>query len=95
MSATENIQSLERELENTRQDLRETVTEINHKVKETRARLSPTAIVQQRPLWFLGLSMLLGLVLGYRGVPIEKVGVPAARTLLNTAGKRAAMRAVG
>jgi hypothetical protein len=94
MNGSEEIQRLESDLEHEKEDLREDVTRINNKLKKTRANLSPAKLVQGRVFLLSGLTLGLGFALGYRGVPIEDIGRPVARTILTTAGKQAATQAI-
>jgi hypothetical protein len=94
MNGSEEIQRLESDLEHEKEDLREDVTRINNKLKKTRANLSPAKLVQGRVFLLSGLTLGLGFALGYRGVPIEEIGRPVARTILTTAGKQAATQAI-
>jgi hypothetical protein len=72
----------------------EHTAQISQKIQETRAQLSPTKVVQQRIFLLSGLAFVLGFALGYRGVPVEEFGKPAARAVLTTVGKEAATRAI-
>jgi hypothetical protein len=74
--------------------LREHTAQINEKLQEAHAQLSPTKLIEQRIFLLSGLAFALGFALGYRGVPVEAFGKPAARALLTTAGKQAATRAI-
>jgi hypothetical protein len=65
------------------------------KLKETRANLSPAKLVQGRIFLLSGVTLGLGFALGYRGVPIEEIGRPVARTISTTAGKQTATRQSG
>lgn len=94
MANSEDIRRLESELAHEKADLREDASQINDKVQETRAQLSPTNFVRDNVLLLSGVALGLGFVLGYRGVPVEEIAKPAARTMLSTAGKQAAVRAV-
>ena len=94
MYASEEIRRLESELEHQKQDLREGITKITNKLKATSANLGPTKLMQGRVFLLSGLTLGLGFALGYRGVPVEEIGVPIARSILATAGKEAAIRAI-
>jgi hypothetical protein len=94
MNESENIHRLESDLEEKKRDLREDFQQIGLKARETKAELSPARLMRQRILLLSGIALLLGFALGYRGVPLEEVGKPAARTLLNQAGKQAGARAI-
>jgi hypothetical protein len=94
MVSSEDIHQLESELEHEKAALREDVSHIKQKVQKTRAQLSPTNLVRENILLFSGIALALGFILGYRGVPLEKIAKPAARSILSTAGKQAAGRAI-
>ena|SRR6266568_339143 len=94
MNASEEICQLESDLEHEKKDLREDVIRINNKLRDTRANLSPAKLVEGRIFLLSGLTLGLGFALGYRGVPVEKIAGPVARTMLTTAGKQAAMQAI-
>ena len=94
MNESENIHRLESDLEDKKRNLREDLELIGLKARETRAELSPTRLMRERLLLLSGIALVLGFILGYRGVPVEEIGKPAARTLLNQAGKQAGARAI-
>jgi hypothetical protein len=94
MNGNEQIRRIESDLEHEKEDLRKDVTRINNKLKTTRANLSPAKLVQGRVFLLSSLTLGLGFALGYRGVPVEEIGGPVARTLLTTAGKQAAIQAI-
>src|SRR6266702_1691813 len=94
MNASEEICQLESDLEHEKKDLREDVTRINNKLRETRANLSAANLVQGRVFLLSGLTLGLGFALGYRGVPVEKIAEPVTRTILTTVGKQAAIQAI-
>jgi hypothetical protein len=94
MNASEDVHRLESKLEHQKSELREHTAQISQKIQETRAQLSPTKVVQQRIFLLSGLAFVLGFALGYRGVPVEEFGKPAARAVLTTVGKEAATRAI-
>jgi hypothetical protein len=94
MHAIEEIRRLESDLEHEKEDLREDITRISNKLKATRANLGPTKLVQGRVFLLSGLTLGLGFALGYRGVPVEEIGGPVARSMLATAGKQATIRAI-
>ena len=93
MNESENIHRLESDLEDKKRDLREDFEQISIKARETRAELSPTRLMRERILLLSGIALVLGFLLGYRGVPVEEIGKPAARSLLTNAGKQAGIRA--
>jgi hypothetical protein len=94
MSASEDVHRLQSQLEHQKSDLREHTSQINEKLQEARAQLSPTKVVQQRIFLLSGLAFALGFALGYRGVAVEEFGKPVARAVLTTSGKQAATRAI-
>jgi hypothetical protein len=94
MSTNADIQRLESEVEDNKEQLREDVSQIKEKVQETRAQLSPTKFVRERVFLLMGLALGLGYVVGYGDVPVEQLAKPAARTILTTAGKHAVIRAI-
>jgi hypothetical protein len=94
MADREDLQRLESELESAKANLREDVSQVQHTLQQTRAELSPTNFIRDR-LWLVsGIAFALGLLLGYRRIPLSEIAKPAARTTLSTAAKQAAMRAV-
>jgi len=64
MSAQEEIPKIGEELEDARRDLRETLTQVNDKVKQTERRLSPEHFVKERPVMAASLAGALGFLLG-------------------------------
>jgi hypothetical protein len=94
VNVNEEKHRLESDLEHEKEDLREDIARINIKLKETRANLSPAKLVQGGIFLLSGVTLGLGFALGYRGVPIEEIGRPVARTILTTAGKQAATQAI-
>jgi hypothetical protein len=94
MPASEEIRRLESDLEHQKQDLREDITRISNKLKATRTNLGPAKLMQGRVFLLSSLTLGLGFALGYRGVPVEEIGGPIARSILATAGKEAAIRAI-
>jgi hypothetical protein len=56
--------SLDRELEQARQDFRETLAQVNHKVEEVEARLRPQAILRRNPILLPLVSGLAGFFAG-------------------------------
>ena len=106
MSASQERRELESELENRKRELREDAAQISGKIEDTKAKLSPTNVVKERPLFALGAALLLGFAFGYllirRKLPVEAeaqaaaehLGKPIARGMLPTAGKEVTMRAM-
>ena len=106
MSASQERRELESELENRKRELREDAAQISGRIEDTKAKLSPTNVVKERPLLALGAALLLGFAFGYllirRKLPVkaeaqaaaEHLGKPIARGMLPTAGKEVAMRAM-
>ncbi len=66
MSTAEEAHQCEVELELSKHDLREDVSQIGQKLHETRVRLSPMRLIGKKPLLISGLGLLAGFVLGYR-----------------------------
>jgi hypothetical protein len=58
---------VDRELEEARDDLRETLQQVKHKVEEIEARLRPEAIVRRNPLALPVLAGILGFFAGTDG----------------------------
>lgn len=105
MSASEEIRRLESELETNRQNLREDAVQIQHKIAETKAELSPTNLVRRWTFAALGAALIAGFAVGYflelRKAPqqlaepvLEHVGKPAARSIITTAGRQLATNAI-
>jgi hypothetical protein len=94
MQVNEEIHRLESDLEHEKEDLRKDIIRINNKLKAARADLRPTKLVQGRMFLLSGLTLGLGFALGYRGVAVEEIAGPVARSMLATAGKQAALRAI-
>jgi hypothetical protein len=94
MADSADREQLAAELESAKADLRHDLAQVRHKAQQTRAELSPANFVRDK-LWLVaGVAFALGLVLGYRRVPLDEIAKPAARTILSTAGKQAAVRAI-
>jgi hypothetical protein len=64
MSAQEEIPRIGEELEEARRDLRETLTQVNHKVKQTEQKLSPEHLIKDRPIVASSLAAMLGFLVG-------------------------------
>ena len=64
MSAQEEIPRIGEELEQARRDLQETLTQVNHKVKQTEQKLSPEHLIKDRPAMASSLAGALGFLLG-------------------------------
>jgi hypothetical protein len=94
MHASKEIRRLESDLEHEKEDLRQDVIRINNKLRTTRGDLSPAKFVRGRVFLLSGMTLGLGFALGYRGVPVEEIGGPVARTMLTTAGKQAVIQAI-
>lgn len=94
MAVDARTEQLEAELENAKADLRHDLSRVREKAQATRVRLSPTNIVRDR-IWIIcGAAFVVGYVLGYRGVALQEIAAPAARTMLSAAGKQVGVRAV-
>lgn len=94
MSTSEETHWLEAELERSKLDLQEDLSQIGNRLHRTRAGLRPTTFLAERALLALGVSFALGFVLGYWDVPIKDIGKPVARTLATAVGKQIAVRAI-
>jgi hypothetical protein len=94
MSAREEDHWLEAELEKSKHDLRQDLTQIENKLQQTRARFRPTTYVHDNGLLLAGIGFALGFLLGYWDVPIADIGKPLARTMLVTVGRQLAVRAI-
>lgn len=94
MSIAEDTHWLEAELERSKQDLQEDLSQIENKLHQTRARLRPTTFISEQALLVLSVSFALGFILGYWDVPFEDIGKPVARTMLTTVGRQIAVRAI-
>jgi hypothetical protein len=94
MSVTEETHWLEAELERCKQDLQEDLSQIENKLHRTRARLRPTTFIGEQALLVLGISFMLGFILGYSDIPFEDIGKPVARTILTTVGRQLAARVI-
>jgi hypothetical protein len=94
MSMTEQTHSLEAELEQSKWDLHENLSEIASKLRHSRVGAGPAGMVREQPLVALGFALLCGLLLGYWDVPFKDIGKPVARTMLATAAKQMAVRAI-
>jgi len=94
MSITEETHWLEAELERCKQDLQEDLSQIENKLHQTRTRLRPTTFIGEKALLVLSVSLVLGFVFGYWDIPFEDIGKPLARTMLTTAGRQIAVRAI-
>jgi hypothetical protein len=106
MSTSHDIRKLESQLETQKHDLREDASQISEKFEATKAQLSPSNFVRERPILVPVTALLLGFALGYllgrRKVPmetiaqsaVEHIGKPVIRSVLTTAGKEAVTRAI-
>jgi ElaB/YqjD/DUF883 family membrane-anchored ribosome-binding protein len=94
MTTSEETEQLQAELEESKQHLREDLSEIEDKLHRARARLSPARFITDKPLLALGVSFALGFILSWMDVSIEDLGKPVARTMLKTAGKEIAAQAI-
>jgi hypothetical protein len=94
MSTNEETHWLEAELERSKHDLQQDLTQIENKLHQTRVRLTPATFLRDKALIVLGISFALGFALGYWDVPIGDIGKPVARTMLITAGRQLAVRAI-
>ena len=94
MSTSEDTHWLEAELERSKHDLQQDLSQIENKFRQTRARLRPTTLLGDKAFLMLGISFALGFALGYWDVPIGEIGKPVARTMLTTVGRQLAVRAV-
>lgn len=102
MSTSEEIHRLESELETHKNELHQDAALINDKIEETKAQLSPTNIVRDRPGLVLLAAFLSGIALQFflsrsqlRAEKVvksnlEKIGKPVARGILTRAGQQAA-----
>lgn len=61
-----NIGQIENELEEARQDLHQTVTEVNQKVEAVATHLQPEHLVERHPLLSVCIAGALGFALGNR-----------------------------
>ncbi len=94
MSTAEETHWLEAELEQSKHDLRQDLSQIENKLQQTRARLRPTTFMGDKALLILGISFALGFAVGYWDVPLGDLGKPVARTVLTTVGRQLAVRAI-
>jgi hypothetical protein len=95
MSTTEETHQCEIELELSKHDFHEDLSQIGQKLHETRVRLSPTHVIEEKSLLISALGLLVGFVLGYRNLPLGDIGKPLARTMLTMVAKQIAARAIG
>jgi hypothetical protein len=81
MSSSEQIHRLESELEIHKHDLRNDAAQISDKIEQTKAELSPTNFIRDRPGLSLALAAILGValyfVLNRRELPVEEVARPS------------------
>jgi hypothetical protein len=66
MSINDDINRLESELENSKEDLRENFSQISEKIEQTRSELDPAAFLQKMALPLCTVAAVVGFVLGYR-----------------------------
>jgi hypothetical protein len=95
MSTTEETHQCEIELELSKHDFHEDLSQIGQTLHKTRVRLSPTHVIEDKSLFISALGLLVGFVLGYRNLPLGDIGKPLARTMLTRVGKQIAVRAIG
>ncbi len=89
MNTNDEIDRIQSEIALSQQRLREDVSQIKEKVDQTRAEMSPTAMIQKRLRLFLGGAAALGFWVGCGNATIPMTA-PAARTMPSAGGKRAA-----
>ena len=73
----DNIDRIKDELEEARQSLHQTVTEVNQKVEAVTTQLQPSHVVERYPLWSICIAGAIGFVSGNRSngaVPILVFG---------------------
>ena len=73
----DNIDRIKDELEEARESLHQTVTEVNQKVEAATTQLQPSHVVARHPLWSVCIAGALGFVTGNRSngvVPILVLG---------------------
>ncbi len=95
MSTSEETHQYEIELELSKHDFQEDLSQVGQKLHETRVRLSPTHVIGEKPLLISVLGLLGGFVLGYRDLPFGDMGKPRAHTKLTRVGKQVAARTLG
>jgi hypothetical protein len=83
---------LKSELEHAKTDLRQDLSQVRQKFQDTRVELSPTSFIRHEFWLISSVAFVMGLLLGYRRVPLDEIVKPVTRTMLNTAGKRATLR---
>jgi hypothetical protein len=94
MAYSEDRVRLESELKHAKTDLRQDLAQVRQKVQYARVELSPTNFIRHK-FWLLsGVAFAMGLLLGYRRVPLEEIVKPVTRTMLNTASKQVTLRAI-
>jgi hypothetical protein len=71
----ESIEKIENELEQAKQDLHQTIAEVNLKVEEVGTRLQPEGLVKRNPMAAACVAAALGYVAGSRG---ERLPILAA-----------------
>lgn len=74
----EDIAKIENELEQARQDLHQTMTEVNQKVEDVGTRLQPESILKRNPVAAACAAGALGYLAGSRG---ERIPILAALIL--------------
>jgi hypothetical protein len=86
MSTTEETHQCEIELELSKHDFQEDVSQIGRKMHETRVRFSLTHVLGEKPLLISALGLLVGFVLGCWD--LGNIGKPMARTMLTGVGNK-------
>ena len=66
MSVNDDIQRLESELENRKEDLKENFSQITDKIEQTRSELDPSALLHRKALSLCTAAAVFGFFLGYR-----------------------------
>ena len=90
MEQLNEMAQVDRELEQARHDLRETLEQVNHKVEQVEARLQPQAIMRSNPVALPLLAGLLGFLAGsdHQPRPLRWIAIGAVLGAALAAARR-------
>lgn len=66
MSVNDDIHRLESELENSKEDLRENLSQMTEKIEQTANELAPSTVLHNHALPLCTMAAVVGFMIGYR-----------------------------